>query len=227
MLQFNPQDPFPLLHEGSYTYDEAKFHAAQVDDWLGIDTKTVEQKVILNQKYLNEKKQHPFMPEYWSGLSTPTLQTPYTEIRLILSHLNLQAGQTLVDLGSGFGRMGHVIGRHYQKVNFIGYEYVEERVQESQRCLSIHYYPNVKIEKTDLSANAFSLVSADYYFMYDFGSRKAIEKTLEDLRRIAKTRNITVIGRGRNSRDLIERQHPWLSQVHLPQHYTQYSIYYS
>ncbi len=225
MIEFNDRDPFPLLPDSTHNYDEAKVHSAQVDQWLGLHAEYVEQKILANRKYADEKYQSPMMPEYWSGLAVQTLQTPYTEIREMIERIMPQKNETIVDLGSGYGRMGHVIGRHYQDVQFVGYEYVEERVQESQRCLQIHYYPNVKIERADLSLPEFTPITANYYFMYDFGSRPAIEKTLLDLQKIARTQPITIIGRGRNTRDTIERRHPWLSEVNPPQHYPQYSIY--
>ncbi len=67
--------------------------------------------------------------------------------------------------------------------------------------------------------------AADFFFIYDYGTRPAVQKTLEDLREIARSRPITVVGRGRLSRDAIERQHPWLSQVCPPRHFKNYSIY--
>lgn len=225
MLLFDDQNPFPLLPENSYSYEDSKKHAAQVDLWLGLHAEYVEQKIMLNKKYAQEKYQSSMMPEYWSGLAVQTLQTPYTEIREIIERLAPKPGQTIVDLGSGYGRMGHVIGKHYPHVNFVGYEYVEERVQESQRCLGIHYYPNVSIKREDLSSAEFRPMVADYYFMYDFGSRPAIEKTLADLQNIAINQKITVVGRGRNTRDTIERRHPWLGEVNAPEHRPQYSIY--
>jgi hypothetical protein len=79
--------------------------------------------------------------------------------------------------------------------------------------------------QADLNSPDFAPAPADIYFMYDFGSRDAIEKTLHDLREIAKTRPITVVGRGRSSRDAIELRHPWLSQVTQPLHTKNYSVY--
>ena len=50
----------------------------------------------------------------------------------------------------------------------------------------------------DLSALDFKPEPAQFYFIYDFGSREAIEKTLQDLRSIAALQPISVIGRGRS-----------------------------
>jgi hypothetical protein len=77
----------------------------------------------------------------------------------------------------------------------------------------------------DLSDLAFRPLAAEFYFIYDYGTPRAISKTLEDLRVIAQRQAITVVGRGRSSRDAIEREQPWLSQVMKPEHHGHYSIY--
>jgi hypothetical protein len=68
--------------------------------------------------------------------------------------------------------------------------------------------------------------------VYDYGTRVAVKKTLEDLKRLRRegvsgAEGFRVVGRGRLSRDLIEREHPWLSQVHAPRHLGNFSIYQS
>jgi ubiquinone/menaquinone biosynthesis C-methylase UbiE len=163
--------------------------------------------------------------EYWVGLNIQSLLTPYTEIRELLHRLAIQPGQKLIDLGAGYGRIGFVMGHCYPESSFIGYEAVEERVQETLRCLERLSYPKVRMEQADLSAPEFKPEAADIYFIYDYGTRAAVEKTLEDLKEVARLHPITVVGRGRLSRDAIERHHPWLSQVEKPVHFKNYSIY--
>jgi hypothetical protein len=83
----------------------------------------------------------------------------------------------------------------------------------------------VTLECADLADPAFKPRLADFYFIYDFGSRPAIAKTLADLSLVARQGPITVVGRGRASRDEVERRHPWLSEVVEPEHLPRYSIY--
>jgi precorrin-6B methylase 2 len=143
----------------------------------------------------------------------------------MLHVLQPEDGSRIVDLGAGYARMAWVIGRHYPRVQFTGIELVQERVQESLRCLALRPFPNVTMLQGDLSAPTFLLPVADSYFMYDFGSRMAIQAVLNKLRSIASERRVTVIGRGRSSRDAIEREHPWLSQIVPPVHCGNFSIY--
>ena len=222
MIKFDERDPYPLLEPGTHTYPEAQEHSKKVDKWLGLQTEQVEAVLLENAPpaRIAGKRQ-----ELWIGLPTQALLTPYTEIRRVLEQIQLRAEQTVVDLGAGYARIGFVIGAHYPKTHFIGYEYVKERVVEAKRCLQKWPYPLIEVYEADLSSEDFQPLPADVYFLYDYGTREAIAKTLEDLRIIAQNRAITVIGRGRASRDAIERLCPWLSQVIPPHHYEHYSIY--
>lgn len=220
-LQINPSDPYPLSSE--ITDLEAMEYSATLDHWLGFDIESVEKKIFyrLGNSRLGDAQ------EYWVGLNIQSLLTPYTEIRRILAQLDIKPGDRLIDLGAGYFRIGFVMGHYYPQSTFIGYEAVPERVEETQRCLSKHPYPNVRAELADLSDPKFKPEPADFYFIYDYGTRPAVEKTLEDLKEVARSRKITVVGRGRLSRDAIERHHPWLSQVERPQHFKNYSFYFS
>lgn len=219
-FRFDPADPYPLAP--GITDREAMAHAAQVDRWLGFELESVETalRARLGESRLGDPQ------EFWVGLNVQSLLTPYTEIREILDRLAVRPGQRVVDLGAGYARMAFVIGRCHPEVAFTGYEFVPERVAEAERVLAPWgWEPRCRVERADLSAPEFRPVEADHYFLYDYGTRPAVEKTLEDLRAVAARRPITVVGRGRLSRDAIERRHPWLAQVVAPEHFRNYSVY--
>ncbi len=225
MLHFNPQDPFPLYPEGTHTYKEEQEYSDQVDAWLGIQTEKVEKEIQqgrFSKEMVGAIEKHQ---QLWVGLPVQALLTPYPEVRRILELLKPKPGSRVVDLGSAYGRIGFVVGRHFPKVHFTGYEYIRQRVDESRRCLEKWGFSHLKIEHVDLSQSEFMPEDADFYFIYDFGARKAIEKILQDLRSIARAQPITVVGRGRATRDAIELGHPWLSSVYAPTHYEHYSLY--
>lgn len=223
MLAFDPQSPFPLIPAGAYAQTAAKLHAREADRWIGLEADRIEKE--LSEKRTLAPPPSAERDQMWLGLPVDSLLTPYVEIRELLAELAPPPGSTLVDLGAGYGRIGFVLARHYPDVSFIGYEVVPERVQEGRRCMSRFNSPRAQLIQADLAARDFMPKEADYYFMYDYGTRDAIEKTIQDLRSIAMRRSITVIGRGRASRDAIERQNPWLSQIHAPRHFKNYSIY--
>lgn len=185
-IKFDPSSPFPLLSDDEHSYQEAQAHSVVVDEWIGFRTAEIETKLLQSRDY-DVQADASIPVNFWRGLPVQALQTPYTEIRSILALLNPQKGEFVVDLGCGYGRMGFVVGMHYPDVKFIGYELVDERVQEGLRLLQQFNYPLSHIETRDLTDPNFVPATAQYYFIFDFGSAPAIDKTLEDLRSIAQS----------------------------------------
>jgi hypothetical protein len=215
-IDFDPNNPFPLLASGTYTLAEAQAHARLVDAWLGLQAEAIEAELVIRKKMTGIFED----AQAWIGLPVQSMLTPYVELRTMLHELAPQAGTRVVDLGAAYGRMAWVIAKHHPGVEFIGYELVAERVREGLRAGA-----GMQLIQADLSLSSFRMPEAEIYFIYDFGSRDAIEKSLQDLRVIAGSRPITVVGRGRASRDAIERSHPWLSQIIPPRHTAFYSVY--
>jgi SAM-dependent methyltransferase len=220
-LKFDVENPFPLLTEGAYSYQEAQEHSVLVDAWLGLTTEEIEKALLKNQP----AKKADCDVQAWIGLPVQAMQTPYTEIRTILSLLSPQPNETIIDLGCGYGRMAYVLGRHFPEVHFIGYELVDERVQEGQRILMKFNHPRVILKTQDLFAPEFTPKTADYYFIFDFGSRSAIEKTLEDLKVIARIKPLVVIARGRGVHHWIYQGHPWLYAINEPKVFDHFTIF--
>lgn len=223
-IKFDPLVPFPLIADSEHSYQEAQAHSVIVDEWIGFQTADIEKKLLQSKNY-DVQADISIPVNFWRGLPVQALQTPYTEIRSILSLLNPQPGETVVDLGCGYGRMGFVMGKHYPEVQFIGYELVHERVQEGLRLLKQFNYPLAHLETRDLTDPNFVPASAEYYFIFDFGSAPAIDKNLEDLRSIAQSRSITVVARGRYIRHRIYQAHPWLASVNEPQVFDHFNIF--
>jgi hypothetical protein len=220
-LPFDPADPFGRAAGARPAdYRAAQALSEHTDRWLGLET-------ALTEQALSGSDARQPGTQLWIGLPVQAMLTPYSELLQILEDLAPAPGQTVIDLGAGYGRMGFVIARHYPEVHFVGYELAAPRVREGLRCFQNQGLSPSRIQllHADISAASFTPPSADYYFIYDYGTRDAIQKTLEDLRTLASSRPITVVGRGRATRDTIERRHPWLSQVISPQHRGNYSIY--
>lgn len=220
-IVLNPLDLFPQLPAASHSYTEAQEHSVLVDAHLGFHTEEIERKLIKDwgSKSLESDVQA------WVGLPVQAMQTPYTEIRQILDLLSPAKDSTVVDLGCAYGRMAHVVGHHYPGVSFVGYELVDERVQEGNRVLSQFHYPSCHLITADLSDAAFVPPLAEYYFIFDFGSRPAIEKILNDLKKISLKKEITVVARGRGIRNWIYQGHPWLYAIQEPQIFDHFSIF--
>lgn len=233
-VNFEPCDPFPLVPNMDYSYEEAKSHSRLADHWLELKTYRTEMKIRTrlaqhkskrNDKSENEYNEQVYNEQEWSGLAVQALLTPYFEIRSLLDLLPLQANQRIVDLGCAYARMGHVVGAYYPDLSFTGYEIAEERVREAQRVLKKFNYPRVEVLQQDLSLAEFTPAAADYYFIYDYGTAQSVQKSLLDLKNIALTKKIHVIARGRLSRQMIFQRHAWLCEVNPPQNFPLFTIF--
>ena len=210
---FDLNDPFPLLSSIEGTYEAAKAHSRAVDAWLGLRIPEVEASFT-----------ETLLP--WAGLSPDILLTPYTELRFMLDRLDLATGARVVELGAGYARMGHVLGRHHSGVTYLGIESVQGRAEEARRVLALHGIMNARVERRDLLSASDPVPPGDVYFLYDLTGRPAdTEAMLLKLRERAASAAITVVGRGRATRDAIERAHPWLSWVREARHYGNFSVY--
>jgi precorrin-6B methylase 2 len=150
----------------------------------------------------------------------------------MLQELGLEPGSLLVDLGCAYGRLGLVVAAGFPRVRFLGFEISPDRVAEARRVYAEWGLDPKQVEQADLAAPDFRPPRADAYFIYDYGTRPSVQKTLEDLREVRRQGAeplppFRVVARGRLSRDLIERGHPWLSQVHAPRHLGNFSVYQS
>lgn len=210
MPRFEARDPFPLLSR--FSASEARDHASEADRWLGMRVDVIEAALARRGSREPAPSTSGDKHQLWFGLSPRDLLTPYLEIRRCLSSLNLTPGMTVVDLGAAYGRMGFVLHRHEPGVRFVGYEYVGERVREGRRALDRFGAALAELHHADLTSPSLELTAADVYFLYDYGTPKAIEKTLHDLRRVSSKKSITIVARGRACRYAIESRHPWLAK---------------
>lgn len=216
MIPFDESNPYPLLSFDAYSYQEAKDHAVLVDDWLGFECERAE--ALVRARTGNEAQN-------WGHLSSQAFQTPYVELRGILDLLKPQPGETLIDLGAAYGRLGFVMAAHYPETHFLGFEVEEARVVEAYRVMKRQGLPNAQVKVADLVDPTFSLPVADYYFIFDYGHEKDVRQTLENLRQVARHNPIQVVARGRLSRALIHNENPWLASVYQPMHFAHFSIY--
>lgn len=209
-MEFLPEDPFPLLPEGAVPYEDEKKHSALVDEWLGL-------RVSATEKGLRPGADEH---ERWIKQGPSTFMTPYTELRRIFHALAPAPDSHIVDLGAAYGRIGFLLARHYPGTQFTGYELVPERVNEGRRVLALQNCSRAKLLQADIGN--LEIPPAEIYFLYDFGTRAAVNLCLEKLK---KRSPFILVGRGGLVRDLIAREHPWLGEVQEPRHAHHYSIY--
>lgn len=219
MLRFDPRDPFPLVPFGAVPYAQEQAHAFSADAWLKLNVAGAERRLLDRGCRMRAPESSGEPQELWLGLAASSLLTPYVEIRRTLEAVGTRPGFVAVDLGAAYGRMGFVVARCFPGARFVGYEYAGERAQEGSRALRAFSWVDpelVKLKHADVASPSFVPELADAYFIYDFGTDKAIEKALNDLRRVARRKPFVLIARGSRCRARIEARHPWLSRSSGP-----------
>lgn len=162
----------------------------------------------------------------WEHLSVQVFQTPYAELARIVEETDPKMElHSWVDLGCAYARLGIVLARLRPETKFIGIEIAGPRVEEARRV-----YRTLGLDPGSVRLGNVveePLPDGEVYFIYDFGHRDEIERTIEKIQTRARRHPVRVVGRGRAVRDAIERNHPWLSTIVPPLHRDHYSIYVS
>lgn len=125
------------------------------------------------------------------------VQSGYSTILLALHHLDLQKGDRVVDLGSGYGRVGLVCSLLHPGVAFTGYEYVTERVEvcnQSSRSLGLE--GGLQFIAQDLSLASFQIPKADVYYLYDPFTEETYQYVLAQIVAISKSQKVRVVTKG-------------------------------
>ncbi|MBS1958792.1 MAG: class I SAM-dependent methyltransferase [Bdellovibrionales bacterium] len=218
---FDPSDLYPLIDMSKVPYEAQKDHARQVDAHLGFEIEVVESRIERGQTDRETVRQQ------WIGLPTQSLLTPYTEFRYMLGQLHKVApisdSSTIVDIGAGYGRLGFVLEAHFPQARFTGIEISEPRVAEGKRVMKAQGLTRSELIAADILE--MDLPDASVFFTYDFGPPRSIQELFVKFKIAAKQRPLTIVGRGRSTRDQIERQYPWLTDIVEPKHLGQFSIY--
>lgn len=129
------------------------------------------------------------------------VQTSYATILTVLRDLNLPSGAHLIDLGSGYGRVGLVAGLWRDDLHFTGYEFAGSRVERAKLSAErAGVVDHVQFFEQDLGALEFAIPEADVYYLYDPFSAETYLRVVTQLLAIGRQRAITIVAKG-NARD--------------------------
>lgn len=146
------------------------------------------------------------------------VQSSYSTILAAIHNLKPIKGAKLIDLGSGYGRIGLVVGLMRSDIDFIGYEFVAHRVKIAQTSSQrLDLDKHVHFLTQDLSDKNFRIPEADIYYMYDPFSVETYSHVLSQLVEIGRRRKITIATKG-NARDWlldIVRREGWIQLQEL------------
>ncbi|MDG0817703.1 methyltransferase [Bdellovibrio svalbardensis] len=125
------------------------------------------------------------------------VQSSYATTLLALRYLNLSKGSRFIDLGSGYGRIGLVVGLMRPDIQFTGYEFVESRVDIANKASAhLHLDQHVHFVTQDLASADFKIPAADTYYIFDSFTDASYAIIMEQLQAMSLHRRITIATKG-------------------------------
>jgi len=125
------------------------------------------------------------------------VQTSYSTILTALYHLRLPQGAHVMDLGSGYGRLGLMTALWREDLLFTGYEFVAHRVEVAEAAARrAGLSERVRFVAQDLGDPAFEIPIADAYYMYDPFCAETYERVLRRIQQIGETRPLAIVTKG-------------------------------
>ncbi|HVK61247.1 MAG TPA: hypothetical protein VM432_06835 [Bdellovibrionales bacterium] len=125
------------------------------------------------------------------------VQSSYTTLLVTLNRVSPKQGATFVDLGSGYGRAGLVIGLLRPDMNFIGYEYVGHRVEIGIKSAArVGVSDKIQFKEQDLSAADFAIPVADVYYLFDPFTEETYKHVFEQINKIGRQHSVAVVAKG-------------------------------
>ncbi|OQW49934.1 MAG: hypothetical protein A4S09_11875 [Proteobacteria bacterium SG_bin7] len=178
---------------------EAREADMKIDAALGFDFRSTE-KILEDREYKSDSKslQRGLKSKLgyakWSeGNTYHGWQTNYRDLANLFTLLKLKPDQKVIDIGSGYGRPGFVIGLLFPKTQYLGYEIVSERINIAKQVAAQNGFRNVTFKKQDLSASDFQIEPADVYYMYDPINDKTMRSTMKNIIRANEGRPFSII----------------------------------
>lgn len=144
-----------------------------------------------------------------SGLE---VQSGYSTILLALHNIHAGPGSSLIDLGSGYGRVGLVCALLRPDIDVTGYEYVPHRVDVANHASEkLGLQEHLHFQTQDLSSASFAIPDADVYYLYDPFTEDTYRSVLKQILAVSRRRQITVVTKGAagNRFTEISEEHNW------------------
>lgn len=203
VLESLASDLFLNLSKKTFLGDEC------LDRILGLNERKIKTELFsqnVKALYRNE--------DIYLELDPEDLFTPYRVLVQLSEHLKFKPGDTLVDLGSGLGRVGIVMGLLNPKLKFIGIELMKERHLQAQKASKkLGLSKQIKFECGDLSK--VPIPQAKTYYLFNPFSFLTLRKVFLALKINAQNQRfrIAMAQVGRPPR--MVKSQSWLKQVYL------------
>tara|TARA_Y100000590_G_scaffold470776_1_gene670407 strand:- start:41073 stop:42140 length:1068 start_codon:yes stop_codon:yes gene_type:complete len=140
------------------------------------------------------------------------VQSGYSTILLSLDAIEVKSGDLIVDLGSGYGRVGLVYALLRPDTQSIGYEFVPHRVQVANEASELfELSESLNFKTQDLSLESFKIPEAAVYYMYDPFTEDTYKYVLDQIVAFSQKRKLTIVTKGNGSK--------WLDRVASENHW--------
>ena len=210
---------------------EPRKHSENIDTLIGHKVNRIERSLMeAYVPYFKEEEENSEIKHYkgtqtWIGLDPQALQTPYSDIHGALSLVQKYDPRTIIDLGAGYGRVGVVVEALLPDAEFIGYEILDERIEEANRIFKYLKLSNCEMRKQNVLLDTFELPEADVYFIYDFSDPDDVQVILKQLSARIYRDRFFLIARGKGIRSLIQVKFPEFWAAHGAKHENEWSLY--
>ena len=147
------------------------------------------QKAIETQ-YENEENGQ----KLYTQINSDTLGTPFAHMENIFKLSELKDGETVIDLGSGFGNVGIYLGLKRPMNSFIGHEIIRERHDEAERVKEYYELNSICFQNSDIcQLDEANLIAGDQFVLYDPLSLPMLNELLGKMKNIARNKSFKII----------------------------------
>lgn len=103
----------------------------------------------------------------------------------------------MIDLGSGYGRLGFYLNILRPDIHFTGFEFLDYRVNQAcENLIKMNASKNTQFQVQDLSKDDFRLPEADFYYLYDPFTDSTYHLIMKKLVELSQRKNISIISKG-------------------------------
>lgn len=163
--------------------------------------------------------------ETWIGLNPQVLLTPYSELYDIFNLISGHQIDSIIDIGSAYGRVGIVSKAFFPKSVFYGYEIVKKRMSEASRVSEL-YGLNFQLSNQNVLDDDFDLPKCSVYFIYDFSHFMHIKAILNKLEKLIGNHKFILIAKGDEVRSNIQMYFPVFYTKTSPIYRKEWSIFF-
>lgn len=221
-----------LIFENSKNLADKKMTSQLIDKKLGYKSHDIEVQLQNKKNQIKEDR------KTWIGFDNEIFQTTYSEFLEIYQVLVESDSRTdrssplkIVDVGSAYGRISIIKEIFFNETQLECWEIIKERHDEAVRVFNF-LFPNVIQESVrfvnqNILSEEILFPNAHVYFIYDFSDLADFLIVLKKLSEVARKQKMSVVSRGRGSKNWIYQYAPWLCEIVEPKKFDTWILFQS